>query len=304
MNGSLTRLVGNNMDIFFHYSADGHIAQVVNHDASLLWSYDYNATMDGVPFIMQYGYTRPGEEVHSFADDEPSFERLSMLNAEGLICRDNNRNTFMWSTGENFDYEYKDGGMIRMSGSDGIVVNLSWMDGNLTAISFFENKEEVGRITCSYSTIPAKGLLPTIFSPLAFLLNYYTIQSYGPLSEGFYGCLGNYLLSGMTVSFTEEFKKKHSPYNVFSSEYYPIVERQSRQFSYETDADGNAIRVVIDEGGIVTAYDTECVNTSAVAGLLHSSRRDSISYSIHGRRLTAAPGKGVYIRDGRKVVVK
>lgn len=208
VNGSLTRLVGNNMDIFFHYSADGHIAQVVNHDASLLWSYDYNATMDGVPFIMQYGYTRPGEEVHSFADDEPSFERLSMLNAEGLICRDNNRNTFMWSTGENFDYEYKDGGMIRMSGSDGIVVNLSWMDGNLTAISFFENKEEVGRITCSYSTIPAKGLLPTIFSPLAFLLNYYTIQSYGPLSEGFYGCLGNYLLSGMTVSFTEEFKKK------------------------------------------------------------------------------------------------
>jgi hypothetical protein len=27
-------------------------------------------------------------------------------------------------------------------------------------------------------------------------------------------------------------------------------------------------------------------------------------YDLQGRRLTAAPRKGVYIRDGRKVVVK
>jgi hypothetical protein len=50
--------------------------------------------------------------------------------------------------------------------------------------------------------------------------------------------------------------------------------------------------------------DSPAVLSSVAAAVVSKEYSGKSLYDLHGRRLTAAPRKGVYIRDGRKVVVK
>lgn len=298
----ITCINSNDFSAKFRYSNDGYIIKIVNNsDESLLWSYDYYVTIDGISHIMQYGYLRPNEEIHSFSVSEPSFKRESMLNMDNLICCDKNGNTFMWSTGENFEYYYEEGHMARIRGSNGVVINLSWTNGNLTDIYVIEDNEEVGRISCSYNEIQAKGIFSALNSPLALLLNYYTVQPIGPLAHGFYGYLCKNLLSEMTVSFVDKFKEKHALANYLSNEYYPIAERHNRRYRYEIDSEGYVVKVIINEDGLDTIYEIENNNTST-AVFPSSSLKEGDIINLQGFHLQTKPGKVFFIQNGKKYI--
>lgn len=261
------QVVGSNICWELNYADDGLMTGIVDNfenGQKLLWSYDYHVSIDGMPYILQNGFFQPGN-VFYYAEGEPTFIRESKLNSDGLISNDHNGNTFMWSTGEDFEYEYDEGRMVKMIGKhNGIAVKLSWMDGNLVQMVFLENNKEEGRIMCSYTDTPAKGICQAFNSPLMLLLSYYTIHSLGPLAHGYYGLLSQNLLSEMIISFSEKFIEEHSSdmNGMLSGNYYPITQKVSRKYNYTTDADGNIITITVSEENNENGYSLKYDNSS------------------------------------------
>lgn len=290
-----------------NYSEDGLMTGIVDNTENggeLLWSYDYHASIDDLPYILQNGYYRPGNEFYD-AEGEPTFIRESKLNSDGLISNDYNRNTFMWSTGEDFEYEYNDGRMVKMTGDRGIVIELSWTEGNLTQIEFLKNNEEVGTVSCLYSTLPSKGVCGAFNSPLMLLLDYYNILSLGPLAYGYYGSLNQNLLKEITISFTENFIEEHSG-DALSSGYYPITKKTSREYSYMKDAENNITSITVSEGNNETVYNLKYENSSTGVNPISFPRDDqNCCIDLQGRKLTSQPTQpGIYIQNGKKIVMK
>ena len=253
VNKVVTQIAGSNLCWGLNYSEEGLITDVIDKSEKgpeLLWSYDYNYSREGSHYILQYGYYNADNVLY---EDSP-FYRSSTLNSDNLISKDKNGNSFMWSTGEDFEYEYESGRLVKMTGEYGMVVELSWVEGNLTQMVFLEGDKEEGRISCSYTDIPAKGICQAFNSPLMLLLDYYTMQSLGPLAHGYYGMLSQNLLSEITISFTKEFAEKHSSKKSYGG-YYPITEKKSRKYSYESDTEGNISRIVANEEGKDLVYE-------------------------------------------------
>ena len=251
VNKQVTQIAGSNLCWGLKYSEEGFITDVVDNSEKgpeLLWSYEYN---EGSRYILQYGYF--GADYQRFTDQP--FYRTSTLNSDNLISKDKNENNYMWSTGEDFEYEYSDGRMVKMTGNEGIVIELSWTDGNLAQIVFLERGEEEGRISCSYTDIPAKGICQTFNSPLIFLLSYYTMQSVGPLAHGYYGLLSQNLLSEITISFSEKFMEEHYTDYEQTTIGYPVTNKKSRKYSYESDSGGNITTIMVNEEGRDLTYN-------------------------------------------------
>ena len=305
-NKPVVKIVGSGLSWDLIYSEDGFITGILDDSekrGELLWSYDYNPMIDGSPYIIQCGYYRPGNEFN-YVDGEPTFIRESKLNASHLVSNDKNRNMFIWSTGEDFNYEYDNGRMVKMTGSDGIVAYLSWTEDDLTEIVFLENEEEAGRIKCSYTDIPADGVCQAFTSPLMLLLDYYTIQSLGPLAHGYYGLLSLHLLKEMDISFNDNYIEKHSCVDMLSASYYPITKKKNRKFSYENDTNGNVSRVIVSEDTINLTYLIEYENYSNdIKSSIFIKNNTSCYYNLNGITVSNAPRSGIYIREDRKRVV-
>ena len=267
---SLTRIEGKDFCWGLNYTQDGLLYSVYDGNKrkdQYLWSYDYSVSLDGFPFIIQSGYFKPGEEFHYY--DEETFRRESKLNSDGLISKDDNRNHFMWSTGEKFEYEYADGRMMKITGNEGVVAELSWQEGNLTQIKFLENEEEVGTISCSYTDMEAKGICQALNSPLFLLLDYYQVKPLGALLHGYYGKLCQNLISEMSISFNEKFIKEHnSSVGVLNWAFYPIIEKKSRDYHYDTDTLDDAVEIKMSYGGELLS--------------LNNTNRKSVINSISG----------------------
>ena len=268
-NKLVTQIIGNDICWGLNYSDDGLMTSIVDNSENgpeLLWSYNYYSQIEGSPYVLQFGYYNA--DYVEFYQDSP-FYRISTLNSDHLISKDKNGNNYMWSTGEDFEYEYSDGRMVKMTDIlSKFVVELSWTEGNLTQIVFLVNNKEEGRITCSYADIPAKGICQAFNSPIMLLLDYYTMQSLGPLAHGYYGLLSQNLLSEMTISFSENFIEKHYPLDplthqpeVLSGGYYPITNKKSQKYSYESDSDGNITSITVSEGGNDRIYNLKYGNT-------------------------------------------
>lgn len=269
----------------------------------LLWEYDYNATKNGLAYILQKGYYQPCDEFN-YTDGEPTFIRESILNSDHLIINDKNGNTFMWGTGDNFEYKYSDGRMVKMMINKGTVVELSWEGGNITHVVFFEGGEEVGHITCSYSNILARGIFQALNSPLFLLLWYYNILPLGPLTHGYYGLLNQNLLSEMTISFSRKFVESHSHIETLSASYYPITGRTSRKYRYMTDADGNISNITVNEEEKEIAYYLSGCNYTRTLHVFTHFDNQYGYFDLLGRKQNIPLGKGVYIKNGKKVIVK
>lgn len=300
----LMQIVGGDICWGLSYADDGLMTGIVDNSengSELLWSYDYHISIDGLPYISQNGYFQPGNEFY-YAEGEPTFIRESKLNSDGLISNDYNRNTFMWSTGEDFEYEYNDGRMVKMTGDRGIVIELSWTEGNLTYIVFLEDDKEEGRISCSYTNIPAKGICQAFNSPLMFLLHYYTILSLGPLAHGYYGLLSQNLLSEMTISFSEKFIKEHYTADELSTTGYPISNKMSRKYGYESELDGNIISITVSEENNEKVYSLKYEKGITSVNSIPFFLDNNDYYDLQGHRLNAMPQKGVYIQNGKKFV--
>ena len=256
----VTQIVGSDICWGLSYSDDGLITGVIDNSENgpeLLWSYNYFSQIDGSPYVLQYGFFNADYVRYQ---DSP-FYRTSTLNSDNLITFDSNGNNYMWSTGEDFEYEYSDGRMVKMTGDQGIVMEFSWTEGNLEQIVFLEGGKEEGRISCSYTDIPAKGICQAFNSPLILLLSYYTMQSLGPLAHGYYGLLSQNLLSEMTISFSEKFIEKHYTDYEQSTMGYPITNKKSRKYSYEGDAEGHITRIKVSEGENDKIYNLKYENT-------------------------------------------
>ncbi len=65
-----------------------------------------------------------------------------------------------------------------------------------------------------------------------------------------------------------------------------------QMFSGSADKDGNCI------------YGTIPSNETGVIMIPYNAQPDSHTFDLHGRRLQGKPGKGMYIENGRKVIVK
>ena len=250
----VTQITGSDICWNLSYSENGLMTSIVDNSENgpeLLWSYNYYSQREGLLYVLQYGYYN-ADYVHY--QDSP-FYRTSTLNSDNLISFDSNGNNYMWSTGEDFEYEYNEGRLIKMTGNSGIVIDLSWTEGNLEQIVFLEGGKEEGRITCSYTDIPAKGVCQAFNSPLMLLLNYYTMQSLGPLAHGYYGLLSQDLLSEMTISFSEKFIKEHYVDYEPSTNGYPITNKKSRKYTYESDSDGNITSISVSEEGNDRIYN-------------------------------------------------
>ena len=319
----LTRIVFNDTCRVLEYSGDGLLSSIyerAEEKDSLLWRYRYHSTYyDGTPFVYQGAYLDPsyyyGDTIRFFNREE-SYFRDSLLSNDSLIIRDINQNSCFWSTGLTNVYEYDNGRMVEMKcAEEKETTKLFWIDGNLSSITFYRNDEMVGNISCRYNNMPAKGVCQAFNSPLMLLLDYYFVQSLGPLWNGYYGLLNENLLSEVIISFSEDFIKEHCCFGFYDDDnnyhhtggilaptYYPIVERKSRTYSYETDAEGYVTKMTVNEGGNVKQYlmyyETEGTpvqpETCPVA-IKH------IYYDLQGRRLDNAPVRhGLYIKDGRK----
>ena len=303
----LMRINGTEFCWGLNYTQNGLLYSVYDGNKSkdqYLWSYDYSVSLDDLPFIIQSGYFKPGDEFY-YSETDALFRRESKLNSEGLISKDNNGNTFMWSTGENFEFEYVAGRMVKMTGKEGLVAELSWQEGNLTQIKFYINKEEVGTISCSYSDMEAKGICQALNSPLFLLLDYYQIKPLGALLHGYYGKLCKNLISEMSISFNEKFIKEHDrSVGILDWAYYPIVEKKSRTYHYETDAEGSVAKITINEVenvevmSMVYEADITSIRIPQIQNIY-----GNYSYDLQGRAVNN-PSKGVYIHNGRKVIVK
>ena len=287
------------------FSEEGLLSGIYDgyeENGQLLWSYDYHVSIDGSSYIRQNGFFRPDDDFY-YTEGDPTFIRESKLDSDGLISKDNNGNTFMWSTGESFEYEYDGGRMVKITGMNGIVAELSWMEGNLAHIVFLENNEKVGEISCLYSSLPAKGICMAVNSPLLLLLDYYNIQPLGPLAHGYYGSLNQNLLTEMAISYTDKFVEDHSG-NILSSSYYPITKRASRKYSYLMDADGNIASIMVNEDNYENVYSFKYKNNSTDVKKLFFNVDNHNCFDLQGRQQQGKPARGVYIRDGRKVVIK
>jgi len=266
-NKKVMQIVGGDICWGLNYSEDGLMTSIVDNSENgpeLLWSYNYYSQIEGLPYVLQYGYCNADYVEYQ---DSP-FYRTSTLNSDHLISKDENGNNYMWSTGENFEYEYSDGRMVKMTGNQGVVIEFSWAEGNLAQIVFLEGGKEEGRIMCSYTDIPAKGICQAFNSPIMLLLDYYNMQSLGPLTHGYYGMLSENFLSEMTISFSEKFIERHSPLNplthqleVLSNNYYPITNKKSQKYSYESDSDGNITSITVSEGDNDRIYNLKYGNT-------------------------------------------
>ncbi len=303
----VTQIKGSSMSWVFNYSENGYLTSVADGqgvEGEVLWSFDYNASIDGLPYIQQYGYFLPdGNSL--YINQEPTFIRESKLDNNHLISNDKNGNTFMWSTGESFDYYYSDGRMVRITGENGIVMDISWENGNLTQIVFIESEEEVGRISCSYNELSAKGIFKAFTSPLLHLLDYYTILPIGTLMHGYYGLLNKNLLTEMSISFSDEFIKKHKEVDFLSADHYPIIERESRKYRYETDTEGNVTKISVSEEEHEMEYLFYYENNglSSCQPTDYSVDRLNLRIDLQGRQLSNTQmRKGAYIQNGRKVV--
>lgn len=302
----VTQIGGSNMCWELNYADEGLITGIVDNSESgqeLLWSYDYHVSIDGLPFISQNGYFQPSNEFY-YAEGEPTFIRESKLNSDGLITKDYNGNTFMWSTGEDFEYEYNNGRMVKMSGDGGIVLKLTWTEGNLTQIVFLENDKEEGRISCSYTNIPAKGICQAFNSPLMILLSYYTIQSLGPLAHGYYGLLSQNLLSEMTISFSEKFIKDHYTADELSIKGYPISNKKSRKYDYHSESDGNIIGITVSEENNEKYYSLKYEKGATSVNYISFFLDNDNYYDLQGHHLSDMPQKGIYIQNGKKIINK
>ena len=303
-----TQITGSDFYWVLDYSEDGLLSGVYDgndENRQILWNYDYHALIDDLPFVIQYGYYRPSYHIY-LPEGRPTFIRQSKLNSDGLISLDQNYNAFEYSKGDDFEYEYSDGRMVKMTGKyNGTVVEFSWTEGNLSQIEFWEKNEKTGTISCSYTTLPAKGVCRAFNSPLMLLMDYYQIQSLGPLTHGYYGSLNQNLLAEMTISFTEKFVEEHSFYYPASEYYYPITKKASRKYGYTTDSDGNIISITISEESNENVYSLEYGNsTSDIRPASFTTDNQNYYYNLQGRRLTAAPQKGIYIQNGKKKLVK
>ena len=259
----VTQIEGSDFCWGLDYYEDGQLKSIVDDSrkgGDLLWLYDYS-TLGGSSYFQQYAYHFCGVIGYN---NEPPYYRVSKLNADYLISKDSNENTYSWSQGEKYEYKYNDGRMVEMTNTKGVVVELSWTEGNLTQIVFFEDDEEEGRISCSYTGIPAKGICQAFNSPLMLLLDYYTIQSLGPLAHGYYGLLSQNLLSEMTISFSEKFMAEHYTASELSanSAHYPISNKKSRKYSYGSDSDGDITSITVSEQDREKVFFLKCRGNS------------------------------------------
>lgn len=302
----VTRIEGNGSSWVMSYSEDGLLTAIIDgqeQEGASLWTYDYNTFVDGWHYVIQCSYTSPGDGF-PHTSQGPTFIRESRLNDDHLISNDRNGNTFMWSTGHSFSYDYDDDRIVKMTDDHGMTAELSWTEGNLTQIIIKEDDEEAGRITCSYSDISSDEVCQAITSPLLLLLDYYNILPVGPLAQGCYGMLCNKLLSDITMSFTDEFTEKHSEVSSNSGDYYPMCKKKSMNYAYETDAKGDIKKIIVREGENETEfllYYEEDAHLSCLPTALPNDG-PSLTVGVDGRRITKRSHRGVVIQDGRKVL--
>jgi len=107
----------------------------------------------------------------------------------------------------------------------------------------------------------AKGICQALNSPLFLLLDYYQVKPLGALLHGYYGKLCQNLISEMSISFNEKFIKEHNrSVGVLNWAFYPIIEKKSRVYHYDTDTDFDVVKTTINEGGnikeISMVYET------------------------------------------------
>lgn len=292
-----------------NYSDDGLLTSIYSNtgdERQLLWSYDYHASLEGMPYVYQNSYYPVS--FSAYHKGEATFYRQSKLNEESLISEDRNENTFMWSTDENFEYNYTNGRMTKITGLyANLIIELLWNNDNLQQIDIMKKGEKVGTITCSYSDLHAKGICQALNSPLFYLLEYYMILPLGPLVHGYYGKLSNNLLAEMSISFNKVFIEEHS-LNMMDTGNYPIVRHKSKTYQYETDTWGEVTKIIVSSEGTETEYVIDYGNYDSCNSLYFSTSNlsfDTIgqySFNLQGRRLQNKPSKGVYVSKGRKVL--
>jgi hypothetical protein len=292
-----------------NYSDDGLLTSIYSNtgdERQLLWSYNYHATLEGMPYVLQESYYPV--DYSAYDKGEATFYRQSKLSGDSLISEDRNENTFMWSKGEDFEYEYINGRMTRIKGENGIItIDISWNNDNLQQIDIMEKGVKVGTITCSYSNLPGKGICQALNSPLFYLLEYYMILPLGPLVHGYYGKLSNNLLAEMSISFNKFFIEEHS-LNMMDTGNYPIVRHKSKTYQYETDTWGEVTKIIVSSEGTETEYVIDYGNYDSCNSLYFSTSNHSFDtigqyfFDLQGRRLQNKTGKGVYVSKGRKVL--
>ena len=109
----------------------------------------------------------------------------------------------------------------------------------------------------------------------------------------------------MTISFNDKFIKEHDrSVGIVNGLYYPIVEKKSCVYHYETDTDGSIAQITINEGEnkeeISMVYEA---NITSIRLPKAQSGSENSYFDLQGRTVNN-PTNGIYINNGRKAIVK
>jgi len=150
------------------------------------------------------------------------------------------------------------------------------------------NKEAWKKLTFTHSELSSTPLVNTLFD---------WAGSTSPNFNDFIYVIGFYKYIGTT------------PKNLFATTNHDSDEKPQGLYTYQydTNADGDVVKVTItrEKDGSMNVYDLEWEDAPDGIRTVSADPVATDSYTLNGIRLQGAPAqRGVYIRNGRKMIVK
>jgi len=197
----------------------------------------------------------------------------------------------------NTSYSYENGYLKEAKVTDGMGMGLidqtsyyTWENGNLVKAEMvyqsMTGEQIIDRAMPTYNQLQGHPVLHAMFG----------------LSGG-----DSFELEDLFAIFTMYPYMGEMPKNLFEKVIYEEEngkETTVYTYSYETDAAGDIVKVTVNDGEELMVYTFEWAgNPSNIDGMVASDGDDGAVYNLNGQRI-GQPRRGLYIKNGRKVVVR